>query len=149
MKVKLLDPTVKPPVRSSEAAAGYDLHLPVSHGGPPSIWSAGGATIAPGAFVKLNLQIAIQLEPGEVAILHPRSSMAARGVDVLGGVIDSDYRGPIGLVLINHSTVSIELAPGDRVAQLVVFTHSMRPVEVVAELDSTERGAGGFGSTGR
>jgi dUTP pyrophosphatase len=69
-------------------------------------------------------------------------------IDVGAGVVDADYRGAVGVVLFNHAETDFAVARGDRVAQLVLERIATPPVEVVEELDGTERGAGGFGSTG-
>ena len=79
----------------------------------------------------------------------PRSGLAwKKHIDVGAGVIDADYRGCVGVVLFNHSAEDLEVKRGDRVAQLILERIETPPVEEVTELDDTERGAGGFGSTG-
>lgn len=79
----------------------------------------------------------------------PRSGLAWKHcIDVGAGVIDADYRGPVGVILFNHSDVDFEVKVGDRIAQLIIEVIMMPDVVEVEDLDSTVRGAGGFGSTG-
>ena len=79
----------------------------------------------------------------------PRSGLAyKKGIDVGAGVIDEDYRGEVGVILFNFGEEDFEVAPGDRIAQLILERIATPDVEVVADLDATDRGAGGFGSTG-
>jgi dUTP pyrophosphatase len=91
----------------------------------------------------------LEIPPGYVGLVWPRSGLAVRhGIDTLAGVIDSDYRGEVKVVLANHGTEAFRIAPGDRIAQLLIQRvergHFMR----VDSLDATARGEGGFGSTG-
>lgn len=82
-------------------------------------------------------------------VIAPRSGLAWKySIDVGAGVIDADYRGPVGVVLFNHSEVDFEVKAGDRIAQLIVQKIVTPEVEQVDDLDSTVRGSGGFGSTG-
>lgn len=82
-------------------------------------------------------------------VIAPRSGLAWKhSIDVGAGVIDADYRGPVGVVLFNHSEVDFEVKAGDRIAQLIVQKIVTPDVEKVDDLDSTVRGSGGFGSTG-
>ncbi len=93
----------------------------------------------------------IALPPGYEAQVRPRSGLALKhGITVLNspGTIDADYRGEIGVLLINLSTDDFVITAGERIAQMVVARHEQGEFEVVAELDDTERGAGGYGHTG-
>ena len=82
-------------------------------------------------------------------IIAPRSGLTWKNsIDVGAGVIDADYRGPGGVSLFNHSDVDFEVKPGDRIAQLIIGKIVTPEVEEVDDLDTTVRGAGGFGSTG-
>lgn len=82
-------------------------------------------------------------------ILAPRSGLTWKNsIDVGAGVIDADYRGPIGVILFNHSDVDFDVKPGDRIAQMIIVKIVTPEVEEVDDLDATVRGAGGFGSTG-
>ena len=101
------------------------------------------------AIVKTGLFIALHV--GTEAQVRPRSGLAAKnGVTVLNspGTIDADYRGEIGVILINLSLKNFTINDGERIAQLVIAKHERAEWREVTELDNTERGAGGFGSTG-
>ena len=92
------------------------------------------------------------LPPGFEAQVRPRSGLALKhGITVLNtpGTIDADYRGEIKVILVNLSDEPFEIVPGERIAQMVIARHEQVEWEQVEELDATERGAGGFGSTGK
>lgn len=94
----------------------------------------------------------IALPEGFEAQVRPRSGLAAKhGITVLNapGTIDADYRGEIGVILVNLSNEAVEIAPGERIAQLVVAQYTQVDWELVETLDTTARGGGGFGSTGK
>jgi len=94
----------------------------------------------------------IALSEGYEAQVRPRSGLAAKhGLTVLNapGTIDADYRGEIGVILVNLSNEAVEINPGERIAQLVVAQYTQVDWQVVESLDSTDRGEGGFGSTGK
>lgn len=94
----------------------------------------------------------VQLPEGYEAQVRPRSGLALnQGVTVLNtpGTVDSDYRGEIGIVLINNSSCDVEIKSGERIAQLVFQEVAIAQLEVVEELDTTDRGSGGFGHTGK
>lgn len=102
------------------------------------------------AMIPTGLYIA--LPAGYEAQVRPRSGLAAKhGVTVLNtpGTIDADYRGEIRVILVNLSDQPFEVVPGERIAQMVIARHEQVEWEPVDELDATERGAGGFGSTGK
>jgi len=137
LRVKRLNPAASLPARGSTEAAGFDLAAAEA-----SVIQAGGKGI-----VKTGLSIAIPW--GTYARIAPRSGLAAKKMIQAGaGVVDYDYRGEVGVVLFNHGTEDFEVKVGDRVAQLILEQISMCLCEEVQELGSTERGAGGFGSTG-
>jgi len=101
------------------------------------------------AIIPTGLHIA--LEVGYEAQVRPRSGLAAKkGITVLNapGTIDADYRGDIGIILVNLSNEVFEVNDGDRIAQLVIAKHERAEWQVVEELSQTQRGQGGFGSTG-
>lgn len=130
------------PRYASSGAAGMDLHACME----------GALAIAPGQRVRVPTGIAVQLPNRQlVALVYARSGLAWRhgiGLPNGVGVIDSDYTGEIQVLLTNFGSDPVEIAPGDRIAQLVVAPiHLARWVQVDALLP-TERGAGGFGSTG-
>ncbi len=110
-------------------------------------------TLAPGGRQGIPTGIAIALPgPEYVALVCSRSGMGTRhGITLSNsvGVIDSDYRGELTVGLVNHGDVPYTIQPGDRIAQLMVLPILRPTLTVVEELDETERGAGGFGSTGR
>ena len=96
--------------------------------------------------------IAVALPPGVCGLVLPRSGLAARhGIGVVNspGLIDPNYRGEVQVVLINHGAEEFTAAAGDRIAQLLLVAFASPPVEVVEALSETERGTGGFGSSGR
>jgi dUTP pyrophosphatase len=126
------------PEYASPGAAGADLCASEALEIPPT----GRAAVATGLF--------LEIPPGHVGLVWPRSGLAIRhGIDTLAGVIDSDYRGEVKVVLVNHGDASFKIAPGDRVAQLLVQRVERATFRGAAALGRTERGTGGFGSTGR
>ncbi|MDC9822684.1 dUTP diphosphatase [Devosia sp. ZB163] len=132
------------PRQQSEGAAGVDLlaALAVSE----------TMTIAPGKRALVPTGMAIALPPGYEAQVRPRSGLAAKhGVTVLNtpGTIDADYRGEIKVILINLGEAPFEIRRGDRIAQMVVAPVTAVQFELREALDETQRGSGGFGSTGR
>lgn len=143
LKVKLVREGAQLPKRETVGSAGHDLRACIEEN---LIIPAGGS-------VRLPTGIAIEMESAEyVAIIAARSSMAAKYGVTMGngiGVIDSDYRGEISVLLRNTSDVDFVVRPGDRVAQLLLMPVALPEIIEVDELSDTERGAGGFGSTGR
>lgn len=130
------------PYYATAGAAALDLHACID---APAEIPAGGEALIPTG-------IAVAIPAGYVGILAVRSSMGIRhGVALSNGigVIDSDYRGPLRVGLHNFREQSYTVEPGDRIAQLLVIPVLCPEVEIVPELPETERGAGGFGSTGR
>lgn len=136
LKIKLLTQTSKAPIRASEKAAGYDLH------------SAIKTVIAPKSRFLVDTGIAIAINNDTYARIAPRSGLAVKGIDVGAGVIDSDYRGAVKVLLINTTENEFKVEIGDRIAQLIITRIETPIVEVVDDLDATVRGEGGFGSTG-
>ncbi len=99
------------------------------------------------ALVATGIRIALPL--GVVGLVWPRSGLAVKnGIDSGAGVIDSGYRGEVKVLLFNHSDVDFKIEPGDRIAQLLAIKHETLQFEAVDNLEETERGDGGFGSTG-
>ncbi|XP_008068153.2 deoxyuridine 5'-triphosphate nucleotidohydrolase, mitochondrial isoform X1 [Carlito syrichta] len=126
------------PTRGSARAAGYDLYSAYDYTIPPM----------EKALVKTDIQIA--LPSGCYGRVAPRSGLAAKHfIDVGAGVIDEDYRGNVGVVLFNFGKEEFEVKKGDRIAQLICERIFYPEIEEVQVLDDTERGAGGFGSTGK
>lgn len=132
----------KLPTYGSAEAAGADLYACLE----------GPVTIAPGETTWIPTGIALEVPKGCAGLVYARSSMGAkRGLAPANkvGVIDSDYRGEIRVVLLNHGKVIQTVEPGERIAQFVI-TPVLTPVyEEAEELTESGRGAGGFGSTGR
>lgn len=123
-------------------SAGLDLHADVAQ----------TLTIAPGARVLVPTGIAIELPAGYEAQVRPRSGWALRdGVTLLNapGTIDADYRGEIRVLLINHGAEPVVVQRGERIAQLVVAPVARVELRELDALETTDRGAGGFGHTGR
>jgi dUTP pyrophosphatase len=132
------------PSYQSAFAAGLDLYAAVPADAP--------VVLAPGSYAKIPTGITLALPPGTEGQVRPRSGLAAQhGVTLLNtpGTIDADYRGEVSVLLINHGDAPFEVTRGMRIAQLVVADIVRVTVREAEELDSTERGAGGFGSTGR
>lgn len=132
------------PAYQTAQAAGVDLQAAVPDDAP--------LTLAPGAYALVPTGIAIALPAGHEAQVRPRSGLAVRfGVTVLNapGTIDADYRGEIGVPLINHGAEPFVIKRGERIAQLVIAPVVQARFTQVAELGDTARGSGGFGSTGR
>ena len=132
------------PAYQTAEAAGLDLVAAVPDGAP--------VTLAPGQYALVPTGLAIALPPGHEAQVRPRSGLAAKhGVTVLNspGTIDADYRGEIKVILINHGTAPFVINRGERIAQMVVAPVVQAALVPVVTLSSTDRGAGGFGSTGR
>jgi dUTP pyrophosphatase len=132
------------PAYQSEGAAGFDLVAAVP-ADAPVILPPGARTLAPTGLV-------LELPQGFEAQVRPRSGLALKhGVTVLNspGTIDCDYRGELGVILINHGDRPFEISRGDRIAQLVVAPFVRANLIMTEALSDTARGAGGFGSTGR
>jgi len=128
-----------PPARQTDGAAGYDLH------------AAAEACIEPGARAVIPAGYAVQIPRGWVGLVCPRSGLAARhGVTVLNapGIIDSDYRGEVAVILVNLGDAPYHVCHGDRVAQLVLVPCATPEVQLVHRLTETRRADAGFGSTG-
>mgnify|MGYP001187809136 CR=1 FL=1 len=131
------------PAYQSALAAGLDLVAAVAAAAP--------VEIAPGRRAMIPTGIAIALAPGTEGQIRPRSGLASRyGVTVLNapGTVDADYRGELQVILVNHGDESIVIKRGMRIAQLVIAPIQHVVLVESTELDTTERQAGGFGSTG-
>lgn len=130
------------PYYATDGAAALDLHACIDE---PAVIPGGGQVVIPTG-------MAVAVPEGYVGILAVRSSMGVRnGVSLSNGigVIDSDYRGPLGVGLHNQRSEPYTVQPGDRIAQLLVVPVLRPEIEVVDALPETARGANGFGSTGR
>ena len=128
------------PAYASAGAAGFDLR------------AAADISIAPGAIALVPTGFAVAVPAGFELQVRPRSGLAAKfGVTVLNspGTVDSDYRGEVAVILINHGRADFAIARGDRIAQAVIAAAPQAQLIEVTSLDETTRGSGGFGSTGR
>lgn len=132
------------PAYQTEHAAGLDLLAAVPDHAP--------FILAPGKRALIPTGLTIALPPGYEAQIRPRSGLAAKhGVTVLNapGTVDADYRGEIGVLLINHGEAPFTIRRGERIAQMVIAPVARAELVAATTLPQTDRGAGGFGSTGR
>jgi len=129
------------PRRGSVHAAGFDLH------------AADDAFVPAGKHVLIPTGVAVELPHGMVALVCPRSGLALKSATTVlnaPGVVDSDYRGEVKVLLVNHGDADLRVAKGDRVAQLLFVRHEVADL-IETDIDNlakTDRGQGGFGSTG-
>lgn len=146
LKVRILDPRIGQdwplPHYASDDAAGMDLRACIAE----------PLSLPPGGVELVSTGFAMHIEnPAVTAMLLPRSGLGHRGL-VLGnlvGLIDADYQGPLKVSLWNRSAAEIIIEPGERVAQMVLVPVLHPTIQLVKEFTSTQRGTGGFGSTGR
>jgi dUTP pyrophosphatase len=132
------------PAYQSAHAAGLDLLAAVPEAAP--------MMLAPGKHALIPTALTIALPPGYEAQVRPRSGLAAKhGVTVLNapGTVDADYRGEIGVLLINHGDAPFLIRRGERIAQMVIAPVTRAELVPATSLSATDRGSGGFGSTGR
>ena len=132
------------PAYQTAHAAGMDLLAAVPDSAP--------VVLEPGKVAMVPTALSIALPPGFEAQVRPRSGLAAKhGITVLNspGTIDADYRGEIAVLLINHGGAAFTIKRGERIAQMVIAKVEQAELVVVQALGETERGSGGFGSTGR
>ena len=136
-----LDPSIPMPVYSKPGDAGADISTRID------------VVLKPGERALVPTGISIALPDGYVALVHPRSGLAIKhGVTMVNapGTVDAGYRGELACILINHDpNESVELKKGDRIAQLVIQKVERAVFTEVKQLPGSDRGAGGFGSTGR
>lgn len=135
--IKKLSEFATIPSKGSKYAAGYDLYAAYDY----TIKARGKE------MVKTDLQISVP--PGTYGRIAPRSGLAWKNsIDTGAGVIDFDYRGPVNVILFNFGDQDFEIKRGDRIAQLVCEKIEYPEIEEVGDLENTDRGANGFGSTG-
>ena len=140
--VKKLSPNAILPTYGSAGAAAADLYACLDT----------AVTIGPGETVFIPTGLSMEIPAGCAGLIYARSSLGAkRGLAPANkvGVIDSDYRGEIKVVLLNHSGTEQVVAPGERIAQMIITPVLTPAYEEVSELTDTNRGTGGFGSTGK
>lgn len=141
LKIKPLHKNFKMPAMMSSGAAGFDISATLDD----------DIVIKPGETALVSAGFSMSLPEGFEAQVRPRSGLALKhGITVLNspGTIDHDYRGPIGVILINHGKADFVIENGMRVAQMVVKPTVNCNIELASDLDDTNRGMGGFGSTG-
>lgn len=137
LKVQRLSDDSVLPVRGSDRAAGFDL------------FAAEGVIIPPLSRALIKTDLAITVPRGTYGRIAPRSGLSLKkSIDVAGGVIDEDYTGNVGIILVNNGVEEFEVVQGTRIAQLVCEKICFPELEEVVSLDATERGDGGFGSSG-
>ena len=132
------------PAYETAGSAGMDLRAALAEDAP--------VTLATGARGLIPTGLKIALEPGYEAQVRPRSGLALKhGISAPNspGTIDSDYRGEVGVILINLGELPFEIKRGDRIAQMVIARYEQAQMIEVEAVDETARGGGGFGSTGR
>lgn len=143
-KIKVLEhgKNLPLPKYMSALAAGMDLYAAVS----------GDIVVNPGEWKLVPTGLAMALPEGYEAQVRPRSGLALKqGISVLNtpGTVDADYRGEVGVILMNHSKQDLVVKRGDRIAQMIINKIEQIEFEEVTELPDTQRGAGGFGHTGK
>ncbi len=138
LRVKKVSKHAILPKKSTSESAGFDLY------------SAEGANLDPHCRRLFDTGLAMAIPKGYYGRIAPRSGLAIKhGIDVLAGVIDSDYRGVVKVILINFGEEDMEIAKGSRIAQLILEKYASDAIiEEVTDLPNTTRGEGGFGSTG-
>jgi dUTP pyrophosphatase len=136
LKFLKIDSRARLPSRATKNSAGLDLR------------SIGDVEIPPGEWRPCKTGLAVEIPRGLYGRIAPRSGMATKGIDVLAGVIDSDYRGEIICILINHSKDAALIKEGDRIAQLIVERIALLDPVWAADLTGSDRGDKGFGSSG-
>ena len=138
INVKRLSENATIPTQGTSFAAGYDLY------------AAEDATIVCGTRKLVKTNISMEITPGYYGRIAPRSGLAYKsGIDVLAGVIDSDYRGDIGVILYNtDKNIDFAVKKGDRIAQIIFEACYSATLNTVENLDNTLRQSGGYGSTG-
>jgi dUTP pyrophosphatase len=143
MKVKIVNKSKHPlPSYSTPLSAGMDIRANID----------GNLILKPGERMLVPTGLYIALPKGYEAQMRPRSGLAIKnGITLVNtpGTIDADYRGEIGVILINHSSQDFTINDGDRICQMVIKKHETIDWEICNSLDETTRGEGGFGHTGK
>ncbi len=143
LKIKKLRENAKIPFRATPGSAGMDLYACIDK----------AITIEPQKIAVIPTGIAIELESAQqVALIYARSGLAIKhGIAPANcvGVVDSDYRGEVCVGLVNQTDQPYTIAPQDRIAQMVIAPVELPEIEIVDELGGSQRGGGGFGSTGQ
>lgn len=145
-RTEAADTTLPLPIYATAGAAGADVRADL----PPEM-RAQGLTLAPGARVVVPTGLVLEIPPGWEIQVRPRSGLALkRGLTLPNspGTIDSDYRGELGVILVNLDSVPQTVSHGERIAQLIVAPAPQATFEAAGTLSASARAAGGFGSTG-
>lgn len=137
MKIKLLRNDINVPIKGTEYSAGIDVHCNED------------TTLLPKQTLRFPLGIAIEINSDECVMMSERSSMGKKGITSVGNIIDSDYRGEISIVLQNNSDDEHIFTKNDRIGQMIVLKCGDNSINITDTLSDTERGDGGFGSTGK
>ncbi|SLN45426.1 Deoxyuridine 5'-triphosphate nucleotidohydrolase [Pseudoruegeria aquimaris] len=143
-RTETADPALPLPAYETAGAAGADLRADLPGRAP--------VTLAPGERALIPTGLRLEIPPGYEVQIRPRSGLALKhGITLPNtpGTIDSDYRGPLGVILMNAGQEAFTVAHGDRIAQMIVAPVVQARFELADTLSETDRGAGGFGSTGR
>ena len=135
--VKLLQPDAKVPKKAGRGCAGYD------------VFSVDQLTIKPGCRQLISTGISTEITNDFYLRVAPRSGLSVKGIDIGAGVIDSSYRGELKVLVINNSQSDFEIIKGAKIAQIILERCSDADINVLDILSETERGYGGFGSTGQ
>lgn len=139
LKYKKLSERAEAPKRGTPGSAGLDLAYAGEH----------DVSLQPNMPMKLSTGLAFEVPHGFYLRVAPRSGLGVKGIHVLAGVVDEDYRGEVHVVLINLSSITQVVKPGDRIAQALFERITLPRLFEVNTLSETVRGAGGYGSTGR
>lgn len=137
MKIKKVNPEAKLPIYSTDGAAGCDFYALVD------------TILEPGKTTKVSTGISLEIPEGYYLRIEDRSGLAIKGIHKVGGVIDSDYRGEVFVVLINNALEPYKIEKHDRIAQGIISPVLQATFEEVDSLSETKRGEGGFHSTGK
>jgi deoxyuridine 5'-triphosphate nucleotidohydrolase len=138
LKVKKLSKTAKLPYKKHKTDAGYDLSADE------------GKLLLPQQWCLINTGLSLTVPEGTYGRIAPRSGFSWKSGTIVGaGVIDADYTGPVKVLIHNVGNKSVEIKKGDRIAQLIIEKIVLADVVEVTDLNNTERGQGGFGSTGK
>ncbi len=146
MRLDGADDAIALPDYATSGAAGADIRANFPHD------TRDGVTLAPGDRALIPTGLAMAIPTGFEVQIRPRSGLALKhGVTLLNtpGTIDSDYRGPVGVIMVNLGDRAFHVAHGDRIAQMVVAPVTLARFDLTATLDDRDRGGGGFGSTGQ
>ena len=136
MLVKLLSEFSKAPIRKTDGAAGYDLS------------SIEDVDIPANSRKLVDIGLSFTVPENTYGQIAPRSGLAVKGIDIGAGVIDHDYTGPVKVLMINTSDTVFTVEKGSRIAQLIIKKIETPEINIVDDLSVTDRGNGGFGSTG-